>query len=100
MTAVRAFKVVACIEAVSYLVLVTAAVTKRVVEAPDLVPIFGPVHGVIFLVYLALALVVRRPLRWSPTTTVTAIVAAAIPFGGFYVEQRLARIPASRPSSN
>lgn len=94
MTAVRWFRLVACIEATSYLILVAAAIAKRLFDAPVLVTTMGPVHGVIFLVYLALALVVRRPLGWTPITTITAIVLAAIPFGGFYVEQRLARAPA------
>ena len=92
---VRPFKVVAVAEAVSYLVLLGASVAKHVFDMPGAVPVMGPVHGVVFLGYLYLALMVREELGWKLMTTATVIVAAVIPLGGIYVERRvLAEAPA------
>jgi integral membrane protein len=86
---VRPFKVVAVAEAVSYLVLLGASVAKHVFDMPGAVPVMGPVHGVVFLGYLYLALMVREELGWKLMTTATVIVAAVIPLGGIYVERRV-----------
>src|SRR3954451_9686913 len=40
------------------------------------VHVFGPVHGEIFLTYVVLALVAARVLRWTPGTTLLALVAS------------------------
>lgn len=87
----RWFRVVAVIEAVSYLCLIAASIVKRTTDSTDLVPVIGPIHGVIFLVYLALALTLRPRLRWDLRTTILIVVAAVIPLGGIVVEQRVAR---------
>ena len=87
---IRWFKVVAVAEAVSYLVLLGASVAKHVFDMPGAVPIMGPIHGLIFLTYLWLALLVREELGWRLSTTLTVVVAAVIPLGGLYVERRRA----------
>jgi integral membrane protein len=84
----RWFKVVAVAEAVSYLLLLGASVAKHVFDMPGAVPIMGPIHGLIFLTYLWLALLVREELGWRLTTTLV-VVAAVIPLGGLYVERRV-----------
>lgn len=97
---IRWFKVVAIAEAVSYLVLLGASVAKHVFDTPGAVPIMGPIHGLIFLTYLWLALLVREELGWRLTTTLMVVVAAVIPLGGLYVERRVlaGTTPARRTS--
>ena len=85
----RWFRVVALAEAVSYLVLLAAAVAKRALDTPGPVEALGPVHGVLFLAYVGLAFAVRPVLRWNALTTAIVIVAAVVPFGAFVVERRL-----------
>jgi integral membrane protein len=87
--AVRWFRVVALIEAVSYLILLVAVVAKYGFDAPIGVRIMGPVHGVIFLVYAGLAFTVRDELRWSATHTAAVLAAAVLPLGGYLVERSL-----------
>lgn len=94
---VRSFRVVALVEATSYLVLVTAAVSRRATDLPDVVPVVGLVHGVIFLAYFALALAVRPTLGWTARTTLVVVLASVLPLGGYLVEQRL--VPRPRPRS-
>ena len=89
MSSIRWFKVIALGEAVSYLVLLAASVVKRTLDMPELVTVVGPIHGVIFLAYVAFALYVREPLGWNGWTTVMVVVAAVVPLGGLVVERRL-----------
>ena len=86
------FRVVAVVEAVSYVVLVLASLAHRVGQTQNFVPKIGPIHGVIFLVYLSFALLLRRALRWDTSMTLFVVLAAVIPFGGIYVEQRVAKL--------
>jgi len=88
------FRVVALIEAVTYLVLLGLVVVKRGFHGPDLVQVMGPIHGVAFLVYLVLTLTVREEQGWSGWQTIVVIVAAALPFGGFVVNSRMVSDPA------
>ena len=89
MTSIRLFKMVALAEAASYLLLLGASVAKRTLDAHELVTVMGPIHGVLFLAYVALALYVRPQLRWSGWTTVMVVVAAVVPLGGLIVERRI-----------
>ena len=93
MTATGAFRIVAIIEAVTYLALLAAVVTYRVFDGPDAISALGPVHGIAFLIYLALALKIREVQGWSFWQTVGVIVASAIPVGGFLVANRLVDEP-------
>ncbi|HWC10326.1 MAG TPA: DUF3817 domain-containing protein [Acidimicrobiales bacterium] len=86
---IGAFRVVAVVEAVTYLVLLGAVVLYRVLDGPDFIGILGPVHGIAFLVYLVLVLRIRESQDWNLGRTIVVILAAAVPFGGFWVERRL-----------
>ena len=84
-----AFRAVATVEAVTYLLLLAAVVLYRLLDGPDLVSALGPVHGVAFLVYLVLVLQIRDGQGWGLWQTIVVIAAAAIPFGGFWAERRV-----------
>ncbi|MEA2827642.1 MAG: hypothetical protein QOG43_2081 [Actinomycetota bacterium] len=83
------FRAIAYVEAISFLLLLSASFVKRVVEGPDLVPVVGMVHGIIFLIYLVFVLKVRPEQGWGLGRTIWVIVAAAIPLGGFFVGRDL-----------
>ena len=85
----RWFRIVALAEAVSYLVLLAAAVAKRALDAPARSRRSAPSTACSFLAYVGLAFAVRPILRWNPLTTAIVVVAAVIPFGAFVVERRL-----------
>ncbi len=84
-----AFRVVAYVEAVTYLVLLAAVVLYRVLDGPDFIGFLGPVHGIAFLVYLVLVLRIREGQGWGFWRTIAIIVAAAIPLGGFWAGRHL-----------
>lgn len=85
----QTFRAVAVVEAISYLLLIAASVARRGFGVEGVVPVVGLVHGVIFLVYVAVALAARRELRWPLQETLFVLAAAIIPLGGIVVERRL-----------
>ncbi|WP_086789333.1 DUF3817 domain-containing protein [Crossiella equi] len=82
------FRTVAVAEAISWAGLLVGMFFKYVMVGNDIgVKIFGPVHGVIFVAYLFVVLMVREPLRWDGRTTVWALIASIPPFGTIVFER-------------
>lgn len=81
------FRTVALAEAVSFLVLLGATVIKYQLDQEIGVQILGPVHGALFLCYLAIAIGVRRAAGWSLGITFLILAGAVVPFGGFIVDK-------------
>lgn len=94
----RWLRVAAVAEGVSYLVLLAAMVAKYAFDAGGEggVPIVGPIHGVIVLVYAVLVLMGREEQGWSIGQVLVALVLSAVPGGGLYVEQRMMTRPGRR----
>jgi integral membrane protein len=84
----RAFRVVAVVEAISWLALIVATIVKYAGDHPLGVHILGPIHGVLFLAYVGLALAVRRSLDWSAGTTLVVLVDSVLPGGGLLAARR------------
>jgi integral membrane protein len=85
----NAFRIVAYVEAVTYLVLLGAVVLKRVFDGPDLVRALGPIHGIAFLVYFVLVLRIREGQDWGLGATLWVLFVSALPFGGFWAARHL-----------
>lgn len=88
---VRAFRIIAMIETVSWLLLIVATIVKYTTDPHQElgVKILGPLHGALFVAYVGLALFeVRRRLRWDGRTTLIVLVDSIIPGGGFVVARR------------
>lgn len=68
----RALRVVAAAEGVSFVLLLVCSVLKRTTDT-DLVPVLGPVHGVLFVALVLLVLADLRLLRWGPVFTVVML---------------------------
>lgn len=86
------FRLVAVAEALSWVGLLLGMFLKYVVDLGEGgVPVFGAVHGAVFVGYLLLALWVARPLGWSPGTVALALVASVPPFGSVVFERWAAR---------
>ena len=53
--------------------------------------VFGPIHGAIFLAYVAVTLLAGRVLRWSPRTTVLALICSVPPLATVWFERLATR---------
>ena len=91
-TVAAAFRTVAIAEAISWIGLLAGMFVKYVPETTEIgVQIFGPIHGAVFVAYVVVALAASRVLRWSPGTTLLALVASIPPLATVWVERRLSR---------
>ena len=91
MFSVKTFRIVALLEATSFIALLAATYLKHFQDQPEGVSILGPIHGILFLAYVAIALAIRPEQRWSNKQTLGVLVGAVLPFGGFVVDRWLAR---------
>ena len=86
MFTITSFRWVALAEATSFLILLTCSFAAR-----DGVPIMGPIHGMLFLAYVLIALMIRETQGWTAKQTVLVLAGAVLPFGGYVVDRWLAR---------
>src|SRR3954462_2861078 len=91
-TAATAFRIVAVAEALSWIGLLAGMYVQYVPPTTELgVKIFGPIHGAIFITYVVIALLTARALRWSPRTTVLALVCSVPPLATVWFERLATR---------
>jgi integral membrane protein len=87
----RNFRYVALIEATTFLALLVASVIKNTGGSETGVQILGPIHGLLFVAYVVLALNLRGPAGWTGKQTFWILVGAVLPFGGYVVDWWLVR---------
>ena len=89
---VTVFKVVAVAEALSWAGLLAGMYFKHVAGTTEAgVHLFGPLHGGIFLGYVALVLLLARSLRWSPWVVALGLVSSVPPFATLVFEMWASR---------
>jgi integral membrane protein len=89
MNSLRTLRLVAIVEATSFLALLVATYFKHAEESATGVSVLGPIHGALFLAYVFLALGVRGAAGWSPRTTLLVLLGAVLPFGGYVVDRTI-----------
>lgn len=89
----RGFRITALAEATSFVALLVATYVKYGHDEAVGVQLLGPLHGLLFIAYVVLALRLAPVARWSPRTTLLVLAGAILPFGGFVVDRWMARQP-------
>lgn len=86
-------RVTGVLEGISLIVLTGIAVpVKYINDDPSLVKIIGPLHGLLFLLYVINAISVGVEYRWKfSVTTWKVLLACIIPFGTFYIDRKILR---------
>lgn len=91
------FRAVAFLEGVSLIVLVFVGMPlKYLWEQEILVKTIGPVHGVLFILYVIMALSLSNDLNWKRNTTALVLIASFIPFGTFYADRKVLSVAAEQ----
>lgn len=82
------FRIAAIAEAISWAGLLIGMFLKRVLDVTDVgVTVFGPLHGVLFLGYVVVAIATWSILRWNGKVGIVAVLAGIPPFGSVVFER-------------
>ncbi|KAA5821374.1 DUF3817 domain-containing protein [Algibacter amylolyticus] len=83
------FRIVALLEGVSYLLLLFIATPIKYISGnPEYVKLLGMPHGVLFMLYVVLAFLLMKDMKWNTKTLFIVLIASVIPFGTFYIEKK------------
>ena len=86
------FRLVSLFEGLSFLLLIFVAVPVEYYMGQSyLVKLLGMPHGILFLVYILLGIVVAMDEEWDLKTTAMVLIASTVPFATFYVDHKLLR---------
>lgn len=85
-TPAKRFRLIAVLEAITWLALIIAMIVKRAAHNDGAIFVPGMVHGIVFVVYVLLALLTARALKWNLTVTAWALFASIPPFGSIVFE--------------
>lgn len=84
------FRIISVIEGLSLLLLFGIAMpAKYYFDNPDLVPVFGMAHGVLWLLYVFVNLLVAQLQKWSVGFWLFSLLMSVLPFGFIALEYQL-----------
>ncbi|WP_333601049.1 DUF3817 domain-containing protein [Flavobacterium sp.] len=88
----RYFKIIAFLEGISLLLLFFFAMPlKYVFDNPSYIRPFGMAHGLLFIGYIIIAIMMKYEDNWTGKKFGIIAVASVIPFGTFYIEKKYLR---------
>ncbi|MGB5363453.1 MAG: DUF3817 domain-containing protein [Aureibaculum sp.] len=88
----KTFRVIGLLEGISYLLLLFIAVPiKYVVGNEFYVKLLGMPHGILFIGYIILAIILKYELDWRNKMFWIILAASVIPFGTFYIDSKYLR---------
>lgn len=82
------FRLVAILEGVSYILLLIATPIKYILHNEQYVKALGMPHGILFILYVLLAILIQKQMKWNNTNLIIIIIASIIPFGTFYIDYK------------
>lgn len=81
------FRIAAIVTGIGLLVLVAAMVIRYGYDNPTPSQVYSPIHGALYLIYLALAIDLGIKARWSVKGIVLVLLAGCVPFVSFVAER-------------
>ena len=86
------FRIVSFLEGISYLLLMSLGLYyKYALNDPSFVKMFGMPHGILFMLYIILAIMIKKEMNWNNKTLGIVLVASILPFGTFYIDKKYLR---------
>ncbi|HNJ59113.1 MAG TPA: DUF3817 domain-containing protein [Chitinophagaceae bacterium] len=83
-------RVIGFAEAASWLLLLLIAMPlKYIWMKPLAVKIVGWIHGILFITYIVLALLVAKEHKWKFSKLINAFISAFVPLGTYFFDSRL-----------
>jgi integral membrane protein len=90
-TALRRYRAMALVVTVALFVLLLGMVLRYGLGHPEFSEAYSPVHGALYIGYLATVVLLGRAARWSLVRTVGVMLAGAVPVVSYLVERRVSR---------
>ncbi|MDP5081241.1 MAG: DUF3817 domain-containing protein [Winogradskyella sp.] len=82
------FRITAFLEGVSYILLLFLATPiKYLYNDPQYVKMLGMPHGILFMAYIILAVLICSSMKWNTKSLGIVLLASIIPFGTFYIDK-------------
>ena len=83
------FRIIAFLEGTSYILLLFIATPVKYLSGnPEYVKLLGMPHGLLFIAYIMLAFMLKKDMNWNNKTFGLVLLAAIIPFGTFYINNK------------
>lgn len=77
-------------EGISLLLLMGVAMPlKYYMGMPEPNKVLGMLHGLLFIGYVVMVLMVQSEMKWKYTTTALLLAASIIPFGTIYADKKV-----------
>ena len=88
------FRLISFLEGISYLLLLFIAVPIKYFQGDaTYVKMLGMPHGILFMGYIILAILIQKQMKWNLKTMGIVALASIIPFGTFYVDKKYLQSP-------
>lgn len=86
---IKFFKIIALLEGISLLALLFFAMPmKYLFGNPMFVKHIGMAHGLLFILYIALTILLKVEQKWNMKKFGIICLASIVPFGTFYIEKK------------
>jgi integral membrane protein len=89
MSALARYRVMAYLVGTGLLVLCLVGIPLQIAGMPEVVQIVGPIHGFLYLIYLAAAYDLARRARFTLLQLAAMVAAGLLPFLAFVLERRV-----------
>jgi integral membrane protein len=82
------FRIIALLEGLSYILLLGIATPiKYFYNDPQYVKMLGMPHGLLFVAYIVLAILLKNEQAWTKKQFGHILLASIVPFGTFYIDR-------------
>ena len=83
------FRLIALLEGLSFIFLVFLGMPLKYLYGNEmLVKILGMPHGILFIIYVLTAFLIKNKLELNIKELLIVLIASVIPFGTFYIDYR------------
>ena len=91
-SSLKIFRIITFLEGISYILLLFIGVPLKYIGHNEImVKILGMPHGVLFVLYIMLALFNKKNMKWNIKDIFMILIGSIIPFGTFYIDKKYLR---------
>ncbi|MDY8136212.1 DUF3817 domain-containing protein [Aquimarina sp. 2201CG5-10] len=83
------FRLISYLEGISYLLILFVTMPlKYFFSSPEPNKVIGMAHGLLFLLYIVFAIVIKPEKKWDSKTLGIVLLCSIIPFGTFWMDKK------------